>query len=79
MLTNYKPDIDGKGAFTKNIIEKHIIDKFIPFENNYEARIHINTKISNTSSSSFGTSLSDFFHHYNKEGWMGRFFAGFGQ
>jgi len=46
MLYYYKPDIDGSGHFTRNMIEKHIVDKFIPFESNYEAKIHINTKTS---------------------------------
>jgi hypothetical protein len=67
MLHLYRPHIDGKNYFTKNIIEKHIIQKFIPYESNYEAKIHINTKISNTTHQTIGTSISDFFHYYNKE------------
>jgi phosphatidylinositol 3-kinase len=74
MLHYYKPDIDGGMCFTRKIIEKHIIEKFIPFESNYEAKIHINTKISHTTHQSLGTSISDFFHYYNKEGWIGNFF-----
>ena len=45
----------------------YIIDKFIPYESNTEAKIHINTKISNNTHQSIGTSISDFFHYYNKE------------
>ena len=67
MLHLYRPYIDGKNSFTKNIIERHIIQKFIPYESNYEAKIHINTKISNTTHQTIGTSISDFFHYYNKE------------
>jgi hypothetical protein len=74
MLNNYVPEIDGKGSFSKQIIEKHIIDKFIPFENNYEARIHINTKLTNTTHESLGTSIIDFFHYYKKEGWLSKLF-----
>ncbi len=67
MLHLYRPFIDGKNSYTKNIIQKHIIQKFIPYESNYEAKIHINTKISNTTHQTIGTSISDFFHYYNKE------------
>ena len=67
MLNLYKPHIDGKKYFTKEIIQNHIIHKFIPYESNYEAKIHINTKISNTTHQTFGTTISDFFHYYNKE------------
>jgi len=67
MLNLYKPYIDGKNYFTKEIIQNHIIHKFIPYESNYEAKIHINTKISNTTHQTFGTTISDFFHYYNKE------------
>jgi phosphatidylinositol 3-kinase len=67
MLNLYKPYIDGKNYFTKEIIQNHIIRKFIPYESNYEAKIHINTKISNTTHQTFGTTISDFFHYYNKE------------
>jgi phosphatidylinositol 3-kinase len=67
MLHLYRPHIDGKNSFTKDIIERHIIQKFIPYESNYEAKIHINTKISNTTHQTIGTSISDFFHYYNKE------------
>lgn len=74
MLTYYKPEIDGSNTFTQQIIEKHIIEKFIPFESNYEARVHINTKLSHTTHQSLGTSISDFFHYYNKEGWIGKLF-----
>jgi phosphatidylinositol 3-kinase len=74
MLNNYRPEIDGKDAFHKRIIEKHIVEKFIPFENNYEAKIHINTKLSHTTHQSLGNTISDFFHYYNKEGWIGKMF-----
>jgi hypothetical protein len=67
MLNLYKPYIDGKKYFTKEIIQNHIIHKFIPYESNYEAKIHINTKISNTTHQTIGTTISDFFHYYNKE------------
>ena len=67
MLHFYKPDIDGKNTYNKEIIQKYIIDKFIPYESNTEAKIHINTKISNNTHQSIGTSISDFFHYYNKE------------
>ena len=70
MLYYYKPDIDGAGHFTRTMIEKHIIDKFIPFESNYEAKIHINTKLSHNTHQSLGTSISDFFHHLNKDSWF---------
>jgi hypothetical protein len=74
MLNNYRPEIDGKDAFNKRIIEKHIVEKFIPFESNYEAKIHINTKLSHTTHQSLGNTISDFFHYYNKEGWIGKMF-----
>ena len=74
MLSNYKPTIDGNERYTKSLVEKHIIDKFIPFETNYEARIHINTKLRHNSQQNFGTSLSDLFHYYKKESWVGRLF-----
>jgi len=74
MLSNYKPCIDGNERYTKSLVEKHIIDKFIPFETNYEARIHINTKLRHNSQQNLGTSLSDLFHYYKKESWVGRLF-----
>lgn len=77
MLAYYKPAIDGPNAFTKQIIEKHIIDKFIPFESNYEAKIHINTKLSHNTHQSLGETISDFFHYYNKESFLGKIFRSF--
>ena len=76
MLHLYRPHIDGKNSFTKDIIEKHIIQKFIPYESNYEAKIHINTKLTNNTHETLGTSISDLFHYYNKESSFGNFFKG---
>jgi hypothetical protein len=76
MLHYYKPSIDGHGVFNNRMIEKHIIDKFIPFESNYEAKIHINTKLSNNTHETLGTSISDLFHYYNKETSFTNFFKG---
>ena len=67
MLSFYKPPIDGLGTYNKELIQKYVIDKFIPYESTSEAKIHINTKISNNTHQSIGTSISDFFHYYNKE------------
>ena len=67
MLSFYKPAIDGAGTYNKEVIQKYVIDKFIPYESTSEAKIHINTKISNNTHQSIGTSISDFFHYYNKE------------
>jgi hypothetical protein len=74
MLDYYKPAIDGNNTFNKKMIEKHIIDKFIPYESNYEAKIHINTKLTNNTHETLGTSISDLFHYYNKENSFGNFF-----
>ena len=74
MLDYYKPSIDGYSTFNKKMIEKHIIDKFIPYESNYEAKIHINTKLTNNTHETLGTSISDLFHYYNKESSFSNFF-----
>jgi phosphatidylinositol 3-kinase len=67
MLNNYKPVIDGQNKFSKTKIEKHIVDKFMPFESNYEAKIHIENKVASNTHETLGTSISDLFHYYNKE------------
>jgi hypothetical protein len=67
MLNEYRPYIDGKDRFSKTLIEKHIVDKFMPFESNNEAKIHIETKLANNSHETITTSVNDFFHYYNKE------------
>lgn len=60
----YSPQIDN-GVYSKELVYKHIVNRFIPDETQDEAIIHITSKMSH--GSTYTEQVIDFFHHAAKK------------
>ena len=71
----YNPKIDN-GIYSKELVYKHIVNRFIPDETQDEAIIHISSKMSY--GSTYTEQVIDFFHHAAKknseEGYLKKMF-----
>ena len=60
-----KPSIDGN-RYTPEYIKTQILSRFIPGENNQQAKLIFITKVNNNRKSSYGNMLIDFCHKNNE-------------
>ena len=65
LLVEMDPLIDNNTPFTKKILKKEIMDRFIPGETYQEANLQLISHIEN--SSTYGQYVNDFFHYHAKE------------
>jgi phosphatidylinositol 3-kinase len=66
LLADINPTIYNKKEFTKDIIKKEILKRFIPGENNEEAELQLYYYI-NTSNNNYKHIISDYFHYHYQE------------
>ena len=60
-----KPSIDNN-RYTAEYIKTQILSRFIPGENNQQAKLIFITKVNNNRKSSYGNMLIDFCHKNNE-------------
>jgi phosphatidylinositol 3-kinase len=65
LLVEMDPAIDNSTPFTKEILKKEIMDRFIPGETAQEANLQLISHIENNST--YGQYVNDFFHYHAKE------------
>lgn len=70
LLSDINPPIENKKPFTKELIKKELLKRFIPGENNKQAELQLYNYI-DSSSKDYKYALTDMIHYYSQETQIG--------